>query len=735
MSDGTPVVSGYITSANATYENVTNGAAGLAGSTNSGTLVVLKSKFTVEGSTEYPQEDGTWYMYPDGAMVYSVNRYGHDESYPAVVYTGTLGSGATFDVSVASGAWSGIAINNGGSGYKPGQKVKLLGTSLGGTTPLNDLYLFVSTVDGNGTITDITGDTIANTIPSDGGPYLAVATTAVEGTGLQGWAQYNPSGTEYTLFNIDSSGTGYGVGDTVKILGTLLGGVTPENDLTITVTGINGVGSGNGGVTNVTLAGTPQSTNIKIYGGGLDYTQTGTYNIVHELASDGFIWTPNWSKVFGTSSQGYVYDDFHALTLDSSDNVIVGGYSDGTGLDGSTTWYGDSQTGIISKFSSEGEILWTKSIDGSEGNSTVWSVATDMDDNIYSVMQSNAEDDPYITKLTSDGDFVWQQSIGLWNSNAWAIDVTDNGDVLIAGECWNGWFENDYHQYNNNILIVKYDKDGNLLFSRILWSQNGIYTNNHADYGNGLTIKGDRFSFVAYSSDPGGDNYQGIVIDLPLDGTGVGDYGDFHYEEIEIDRRRRFENNNDANGNQIVTDITANIVTRPYTFVDAPYVDNDAWRNVSIYGDRDYKAFPLYKPEGGEVKGVAKITFEDGSVQTTSMQGLPQVDVSRVNGGENDYWLRPEDNGKHILQKWSSTVIIPSPDRVRLPIGFAITIINQGNNSGVWSENYDEYIYLSGNGGSGDYSYEIPQWSMATLVKITNDEWMIAGSNLSSGWW
>ena len=733
MSDGSPVVAGYITSSRATYTDLTSGAAGLTGSTNNGTLVVLKSKFTVDGASEYPKDDGTWYLYPDGASVYSVNRYGHDEDYPEWSYTGTLGSGATFDVSVSGGVPTAVLANSGGTLYKAGHRIKVSGTALGGATPENDLYIFIDTVDGStGAITGITGSDFSNAGAGADGTYTAVATTAVAPINLHVWVEYAPEGDTYTI-NIDNGGYYAGVGDTFKILGTALGGATPANDLTMIVTGINATGLTYGGITNADVSGTPQSLTIKLYGGSLDYTQTGTYNIVHELANDSFIWTPNWSKVFGAAIQGqtYIYDDMHGMTLDTSDNVIVSGYSESTGLP--NAWNGYNQTGIITKFSSEGELLWAKSIDGVEGNSTVWGVATDMDDNIYSVMNStSANSDPYITKLTPDGDYVWQQNISLWNSNSWSIDVADNGDVLIAGECWNNWFNNNYHNNNNNILVVKYDKDGNKLFARTLWSTNGLRTNNNAEYSNQLTIKGDRYSFVGYSNDPGDDNYQGIVIDLPLDGTGIGDYGDFHYEEVEININYRFTDNN-ANGHDIVTDITSVIAVRPYVFVDAPYTGSEAWRNISIYGDRDAEVQSIYKPEGGEVKGVAKITFEDGSVQTSSMQGLPQVKMSQNNSSGN-YWLRPEDNGKHILQNWSSTVYIPNNERLALPIGFAFTVINYGNNSGVCSEDSGQYILISGADGQGDSCVEIPRYTMATFVKINYSTWMVAGNGVTTGW-
>lgn len=737
MSDGTPVVSGYITGTSATYANVTADGAGLTGSTNSGTLVIPKSTFTVGDATEYPQEDGTWYLYPEGAQIYSVNRFGHDDAYPTWTYTGTLGSGATLDITILNGVADATAVNVSGTGYKPGQRIKVLGTALGGATPDNDLELYIDVVDGSGAITSFTS---AGNFPNAGagpdGTYTAVATIAMEPVNLLGWVQYAPEGTAYTLFNIDNGGNYFGVGDTIKILGTQLGGATPANDLTITVTAINDRGQNLGGITGVDISGTPQDTNIKLYGGSWDYTVTSSdINVRHELSNDGFIWTPTWSKVFGSPIGTYTYDDFHGLTLDSSDNVIVGGYSENVGLGSNTTAYGSyNQTGVVVKFDSTGTMLWAKSLDGSEGGSTVWGVATDADDNIYSVMVSNnTNGDPYITKQDADGNFVWQQAVNVNNSQAWAIDVADNGDVLVVGECDSWWFNYNYRYYNNNLLVVKFDKDGNKLFSRILWSQNGLRTNKNDNYSNQLTIKGDRFSFAAYSYDPGNYDYCGIVIDLPLDGTGVGDHGQFHYEEVEIRRNYRFEQNN-FYGHALVSDVTSNMATRPYTFVDAPYVDGDAWRNVTIYADREAKIETIYKPTGGEIKGVAKIVFEDGTEQTSSSQGLPQVSVPLVNGGANDYWLRPEDNGKHIYQRNDCAVIIPNPNRVDLPVGFAFTIINDGYDSGVVCEDGSDSIYKSGDGGNNYQSFTISSWSMATLVKFRNNRWMIAGTNISNGW-
>ena len=72
--------------------------------------------------------------------------------------------------------------------------------------------------------------------------YPTLATTAVTGTGSgailaitrtsAGSSTYQTSNTQITVLN---SGSGYAIGDVIKVLGTALGGATPANDLTITL--------------------------------------------------------------------------------------------------------------------------------------------------------------------------------------------------------------------------------------------------------------------------------------------------------------------------------------------------------------------------------------------------------------------------------------------------------------------------------------------------------------------
>jgi len=83
--------------------------------------------------------------------------------------------------------------------------------------------------------------------------YNNVASTAVTGTGTGARFNITQQGSRYKAYasqgDIRVAGTGYVVGNTVKVLGTALGGATPANDCTIEVTAVNG----SGGITDIAV--------------------------------------------------------------------------------------------------------------------------------------------------------------------------------------------------------------------------------------------------------------------------------------------------------------------------------------------------------------------------------------------------------------------------------------------------------------------------------------------------
>ena len=167
-------------------------------------------------------------------------------SYDNVVYTtASNGINAILQVSRIGSTYS-VNINGGGSGWSIGDTLDILGSALGGVAPANNLVVTVATIDGNGGITDtnISGTALnTETLP---------ALEGVNDAGTGAAFDITNTATVYTLDNISNPGEGYSVGNQIVVSGVELGGASPANDFTLTVSTINGVG----GITAVTTSGT-----------------------------------------------------------------------------------------------------------------------------------------------------------------------------------------------------------------------------------------------------------------------------------------------------------------------------------------------------------------------------------------------------------------------------------------------------------------------------------------------
>ena len=73
--------------------------------------------------------------------------------------------------------------------------------------------------------------------------YTALATTAVSGVGTGCTVNVSSAYNAYVVNGITDNGSGYAVGDIIKVLGTALGGATPANDLQLVVAEISGGGA------------------------------------------------------------------------------------------------------------------------------------------------------------------------------------------------------------------------------------------------------------------------------------------------------------------------------------------------------------------------------------------------------------------------------------------------------------------------------------------------------------
>jgi hypothetical protein len=276
-------------------------------------------------------------------------------------------------------------------------------------------------------------------------------------------------------------------------------------------------------------------------------------------------------------------------------------------------------------------------------------------------------------------------------------------------------------------------------------------------YGNSLAVVGDKFVWGGQSNAWNDYNDSiAIVAQLPLDGTGLGNNGNYYYDKIEITVERWTENEAFGNGILIVRDVAARLPSRSHALIEEPYPtgqpgDDGAFAGspgpMTIYADIDSKVAHILEEGGADITGVKEIVFEDGTRQSTTAQDIPQVDLSLTNRGDDDYWLRLEDRGHHIYMQEGSgnggvNIVIPNALAVPFPVGTSIVIVTGGSSRVIYADGDDSLMRAAGLNDER-YDWEIPQWSMVTLLKIyqgyngdgtpnETSEWMIAGPGLTA---
>lgn len=159
-----------------------------------------------------------------------------------------------------------------------------------------------------------------------------------------------------------------------------------------------------------------------------------------------------WAKSLGTAGN----DASFCIDIDNSNNILVGGVFEGNldfDLSANTytlTSYG-FQDAFILKLDANGDYLWAKQIGGSTDNDQCNAITTDATGNVYTTgiffgnadfdtsastftLQSNGQNDVFISKFDSNGNLNWAKSFGSGGSEtSSAICIDANNKVLSTG--------------------------------------------------------------------------------------------------------------------------------------------------------------------------------------------------------------------------------------------------------------------------------------------------------------
>jgi hypothetical protein len=669
--------------------------------TGSGTGVINILRSAIPDLT--PDND-TWQIGGTGFSVFENIAY--VDRYTGLTGTTRQGTGATFDIIDNGNGTYSASVVNGGSNYLAGHKIKILGTSLGGATPANDITITVQTVDGSGVIQ---GGGIGNSGTAAGtetATYTGLSGTNTDvGSGftltLEG-PFYDNNYNNYWNREITANGSNYVNGDVVVIPGTSLGGASTANDLTIQVNvdGSNTYINSSSGVAQSTIWKLTTTTAV-------DFTAEGSWDLVYSKENQSLLITPTWQRTFGTVADNL--DEIYAVAIDSEDNIIAVGEAEGELAEGNI-----DDLAVVYKFSNTGTLLWARQLNDENDDCQAQSVTT-IGTDIY-VTHENDSSDIIISKLNGSGTVQWQRITDGYDS---AIARTADGNLLVAVEYDNNDIDDDA------IKVFLLTPAGETVWKRWL----SAITDNDTDLGSwGETLVVDTHSFYITGHNSTDDYSWAWAARLPLDGSGTGEYGQFRYTDVNVL----------TSGPTSISNINYDVVTVDLEDTDnyagilgdssAPNIDTTTTVTVTD-NTGDYEQYAYYPTMVVEVvrdTDGGNIVFPDGTKQSTSATDIPQRLFNGI-----DYTLGLNDRGHHILcTEDLEDIRIPYNSRVEFPIGTVITIVNpRGDAVAINTEGSSIQVMIPGdsnytNGGS----FLVFEYGMATLLKIGTDQWVLAGN-------
>jgi uncharacterized delta-60 repeat protein len=269
---------------------------------------------------------------------------------------------------------------------------------------------------------------------------------------------------------------------------------------------------GGTGIDNGRAVAVDSSDNIIIVGDTYS-TGAGGYDLlIAKYNSSGSI---QWQRTLGGASTERGY----SVTTDSSDNIIVTGYTNSTGTNSG------SLDLLIAKYNSSGSIQWQRVLGGTTtdvGNG----VAVDSSNNIivtgYTTVLGLGGVNNYniiIAKYNSSGTIQWQRELG----NTGSMPDFGNG---VTTDSSNNIFIVGRSGYTYDLLIAKYNSSGTIQWQRSLGGTNDEYAGAVAlDSSQNIIV----FSQTKSAGDSDGDF---LLAKLPSDGTGTGTYGAFNYQSV-----------------------------------------------------------------------------------------------------------------------------------------------------------------------------------------------------------
>ena len=183
-----------------------------------------------------------------------------------------------------------------------------------------------------------------------------------------------------------------------------------------------------------------------------------------------------WQNSIGGSNTDYAT----SIQQTVDDGFIVGGYS--KSIDGDLTFNNGNFDYWVSKLDMAGNIIWQKSLGGSEvdyaraiqqTSDGGYIVAGQSYSNNNDVIGNHGVSDAWVVKLDANGNISWQKCLGgTGDDEAYSIQQTIDGGYIIAGSTTSNDGDVSFNNGSSDYWIIKLDATGNITWEKSLGGSN-----------------------------------------------------------------------------------------------------------------------------------------------------------------------------------------------------------------------------------------------------------------------
>ncbi|MFX0091059.1 MAG: SBBP repeat-containing protein [Candidatus Hodarchaeota archaeon] len=215
-----------------------------------------------------------------------------------------------------------------------------------------------------------------------------------------------------------------------------------------------------------------------------DFPIVNAYQTVHSGGEDVFIAkfsSDGQSLLFSSYLGGSSDDRGWRLAIDSSDNMIVAGYSrsnDFPTVNATQETFGGAVDFILFKFSSDGQSLLFSTYHGGSNSDWAHGIALDAEENIIVIgtlsVVSSGDLQAHIAKFSSEGQLLFSKSFGGISSDyGHGVAVDSVGNIIVTGTTASASFptvnaSQEEFGGREDTFVTKLTPDGNYLFSTYL---------------------------------------------------------------------------------------------------------------------------------------------------------------------------------------------------------------------------------------------------------------------------